>query len=281
MSEPFITSSSTTDPRTPERIRYHFEVEKELADQLRRSSRSERTELFKTLYPELFRRVPDHPRLTRRETPEQSRRSVEIRLRLLRPVLTTDKILLEFAPGDCRLCFAAAQLCRKVIGADISDQRDAADAVPENFEFVVYDGYELDLPDESVDVAFSYQMLEHLHPEDLPLHFELARRLLKPGGVYLFDTPHRHAGPHDISQFFSPVPEGFHLKEYTYSEMASLLRDAGFSKVRCVRGGRIRKGLLALPLTIAVEKFLALLPRRWRRAIARRKLTGVTLAAVR
>ena len=79
------------DQRTPERLRHHFEVEKELADRIRASSREERTELFSRLYDELFERVPDHPRLVRRETAEDSRRSVEARMAILGPHLGPEK----------------------------------------------------------------------------------------------------------------------------------------------------------------------------------------------
>ena len=91
------------DPRTPERIRHHYEVEKELATRMRASTREGRTELFKTLYTELFERVEDHPRLTRRDTAEASRRNLEAQLRLLRPHFpeTGPKpVLVEFAPAQ-------------------------------------------------------------------------------------------------------------------------------------------------------------------------------------
>ena len=69
-------SDDLLDSRSPDRIRHHYEVERELAARLRASNREERTVLFQTLYDELFRRVPDHPRLTRRESPEELRRKV-------------------------------------------------------------------------------------------------------------------------------------------------------------------------------------------------------------
>ncbi|MDA7672956.1 class I SAM-dependent methyltransferase, partial [Verrucomicrobiales bacterium] len=144
----------SSNSRSPERIRHHYEVERELAARLRASSKEERTELFKTLYTELFERVPDHPRLKRRDTEEDSRRNIESQLRLIRPYVDSDTTLLEMAPGDCRLSYAACDTCRKVIGIDISDQRAPNDPILPNFELIVYNGYDVDLPDESVDVAF-------------------------------------------------------------------------------------------------------------------------------
>ena len=101
------SNKTIIEPGTPDRIRHHYEVERELAAKLRASNSAERTQLFKTLYNELFERVPDHPRLVRCETPEDSRRKVEGQLRLLRPFLTPECTLLEIAPGDCRLAHAA------------------------------------------------------------------------------------------------------------------------------------------------------------------------------
>src|SRR5947208_98741 len=100
-----------SDPRTLERLRHHYRVESELASRLRSSSREERRALFAQLYDELFARVPDHPRLVRRDTRELSRSSIDSRLRLLRPFLFPDATFLEFAPGDCRL---AEEICKSV-----------------------------------------------------------------------------------------------------------------------------------------------------------------------
>lgn len=46
-----------------------------------------------------------------------------------------------------------------------------------------------DLPPDSVDVAFSHMVMEHVD-RPVPFFAEL-RRVLKPGGVYLFITPNR------------------------------------------------------------------------------------------
>ncbi len=267
-----------SDPRSPERIRHHYEVEKELAARMRDSSRETRTELFKTLYTELFERVPDHPRLTRRDTEEDSRRNVESQLRLIRPYLDNDTTLLEMAPGDCRLSYAACDTCRKVIGVDISDQRAVDDPVPPNFELIVYDGYDLNLPDESVDVAFSYQFLEHLHPDDVSLHFSTIFRLLKPGGVYVFDTPHRYSGPHDVSRYFGDSLDCFHFQEWTHREMLALVMAHGFSHGSVILKGKELRHSLLKAFHQSVEFLVGKLPFRLRRKISSRLFCSVTLA---
>jgi len=271
---------SSVPPRTQERLRHHFEVERELAARLRQSTREQRTRLFGQLYNELFERVPDHPRLTRRDTPEDSRRKVASQLRLLEPFLTPDTTLLEFAPGDCRLAAAAAARVKQVIGVDISDQRAADEASPPNLELVVYDGYQLNVPERSVDVCFSYQFLEHLHPDDIDPHFAMARRVLRPGGVYVFDTPHRYSGPHDISACFGDSLQCFHFQEWTHREMRRVLRRHGFSRSWVFRFGRPQRSRLLNAAVDAVELLLSPLPQRLRRLLCRRLLSSVGLAAV-
>lgn len=94
------------------------------------------------------------------------------------------------------------------------------------------DAIELDFPAGSFDVAFSSQLIEHLHPDDVELHFASIYRVLKENGVYAFDTPNRLSGPHDVSKYFDDVATGFHLKEWTYRELANGLKKAGFRKLR-------------------------------------------------
>jgi SAM-dependent methyltransferase len=268
-----------TEPRSPERIRHHYEVERELAARLRASTREERTALFKTLYTELFERVPDHPRLTRRETPEESKAAIAKQLRLLEPFLHSGTTLVEFAPGDCRLAHTAAARCAKVIGIDISDQRSPQDNPPSNFDLIVYDGYELNLPDGIADVAFSYQFLEHLHPDDVDLHFKSVFRLLRPGGLYVFDTPHRYSGPHDVSRNFPPGLDCFHFQEWTRNGMRALLHRHGFDRVWTYRGGRLQKSVWINGLDTAAEALTGALPSALRKTISGRIFQSVCLAA--
>lgn len=269
------------DQRSPERLRHHYDVEKELGDRMRHSTREERTELFSKLYDELFERVPDHPRLVRRETPEESRRGVAARMAILRDHIDADTTLLEFAPGDCRLAYEACKSVKKVLGVDISDQRAAGEDVPDNFELVVYDGYHLDVDPGSVDVAFSYQFLEHLHPDDVPLHMKMAFDALKPGGCYIFDTPHAFSGPHDISRHFSKTPQGFHLKEWTYREMFATLKAAGFSRCYTFRRRKARMSWWFNAITLALETGIGLLPRSLTMPLRTRLFLGVTIIAIR
>lgn len=216
--------------RTLEQRRHHYEVEKEIADRLRNSSREERMELMKTMYDELFARVPNHPRLTARQDFERGKKAVSEQMRLLKHWVKPSYCYLEFGPGNCSLSIAVCSIAKTVYAADIAENVSPDIQRPKNFNFLVYDGYNLDLPDNSIDVVFSNQMLEHLHPDDTTDHFRLVYRLLKPNGVYVFNTPQKLFGPCDISRGFSDVAQGFHLKEWTFKELNDLVKNLGFSQ---------------------------------------------------
>lgn len=218
--------------RTYEQIKNHYEVEKAIATRLMSANREERKKIYAGMYEELFAKVPDHSRLSRREDESRTHRVNRTKFALIRDSVDKSTVFAEFAPGDCRFIMEVAPLVKQAIGIDISDQRNISDTVPANFTLVVYDGYSLDtVADESVDILFSDQLVEHFHPEDTALHFQTAHRILKKGGKYIFRTPHAFSGPHDISKYFSDTPEGFHLKEWTYTEIRPVLRQAGFGGI--------------------------------------------------
>jgi SAM-dependent methyltransferase len=272
--------SNTAPTRSREALRHHYEVERELAARLRASTRAERTALFGRLYGELFERVPDHPRHTRKGSDAAQRRGVQAQMRLLEGTLRPGQVFVEFAPGDGWLSNAAAATAAQVYAIDISDQRDLSTPPPANVEHRVYDGYQVDLPDACADVVFSYQFLEHLHPDDIGPHFELVRRLLKPGGCYVFDTPHRYSGPHDISRYFTDRLDCFHFQEWTHRDMRRLLRAHGFSEARVFRMGRPQAGLFNV-LVDGLEWLLQPLPHRLRRRLCGRLFPSVAMVAIK
>lgn len=78
-------------------------------------------------------------------------------------------------------------------------------------------------------------MIEHFHPDDVPAHFAAAAAILRPGGSYVFTTPHAFLGPADLSRvLLLRRPHFMHLKEYTHRELGAIARRAGFRKVSAV-----------------------------------------------
>lgn len=264
--------------RTYQSVLHHFEVERAIARRLMAADREGRKRIYGTMYDELFAEVPDHPRLTRRKDEQATEKMNRRKMKLAQPFVRRDRSFLEFGAGDCRFSFAMCGLAGKVIAVDIADQIGPGVQRPSNFELVVYNGYDLDLPENSVDTAFSDQLIEHLHPEDTEHHFRIVHRLLKPGGVYTFRTPHRLTGPHDVSRYFSERAEGFHLKEWTYGELADLLKNLGFRSLEAYWFGRdrlIRLPVLAFRTTEAVLEHVPLAQRRGR---LRYLVPGISMA---
>src|SRR6185503_12322595 len=196
-----------------EQIRRHYLVEKELAAQLRAATKEDRRQLYTSLYDELFRRVPDHPQISLKHQ-ASSQRSLNHRLTLLRRHLHPGVTYLEIGPGDCSLAIAVAKLVRKVYAVDVSNEITREVQLPDNFELVISDGSSIPAPPGSVDVAYSDQVMEHLHPDDAMDQLRNVYESLAPGGLYICITPNRLSGPHDVSQYFEDVATGFHLKEY-------------------------------------------------------------------
>jgi 2-polyprenyl-6-hydroxyphenyl methylase/3-demethylubiquinone-9 3-methyltransferase len=58
-------------------------------------------------------------------------------------------------------------------------------------DYRVGSAYDLDVPDESIDAAVASDVLEHLH--DLPRAVAEIARVLRPGGIFAFDTINRTA----------------------------------------------------------------------------------------
>jgi SAM-dependent methyltransferase len=214
-----------------------------------------------TMYQELFRAVPDHPRLTRRADFQLTKQANQSKLRLLDRFLSTSTVFAEFGSGDCLFTAEAAQHVKFVYAVDISDQRGSDFRTAANLKLVIYDGYEMpDIEPSSVDVCFSDELIEHLHPEDIQIHLNHVHQILKPGGVYVFRTPHAQSGPDDVSRFFSTVAEGFHLKEWTYAELLPVLRNLGFDHFRL--WWQARTLLFRLPRTyfLLAERAIKILP---------------------
>jgi ubiquinone/menaquinone biosynthesis C-methylase UbiE len=270
--------------RTIERLKDHYEIEKLLASKLRDAPKQQRQYLYSDLYDQLFKRVPDHPQLTRKDDFSDSKREVTQMMQLLNRFLDRKSIFLEVGPGDCKLSFEVTKHVEKVYAVDVSQEITKNRNIPKNFELIISDGCSVPLPDNSVTVAFSNQLMEHLHPDDVVEQLNNLYRVLAPNGAYVCLTPNRLAGPHDISRYFNDeIATGFHLKEYTHRELSKLFSSVGFSKLDAYIGGRgIYLRFPYFPIKV-FESLLSGLPFSIRKKIASllpiRALLGVILVA--
>lgn len=271
--------------RTAAQITEHYGIEKELAIRLRNASKEERRRLYSSLYDELYRRVPHHPQLTRRSSESRTRSAVRMQLKFLRRFLNKNVTFLEIGPGDCALSFEVSSCVKQVYAVDVSGEIAGASDTPRNFRLILSDGCNVPVPTNSVDVAYSNQLMEHLHPDDAYEQLRDICRVLSPGGIYACITPNRLTGPHDVSKYFDVVATGFHLKEYTISELRNLMRKSGFSHVRAYLGARGTYVRFPVGLLVFHENLLSGLPDAFRRPIAKflpfRVLLNIQLVGVK
>jgi SAM-dependent methyltransferase len=205
--------------------------------------------------------------LTRKTSTSEKFEHVEAQLKFLKPILTSTSVFLEIGPGDCSLSHEAAKFSKHVYAIDVSDEITKSLEHPENFSLILSDGCSIPVPRNSVDVAYSNQLMEHLHPDDAFEQIENIYKALAPNGLYICITPNRLSGPHDISYEFDEVATGFHLKEYTVSELRTVFADAGFLKIfvfLVIRGRRIR---IPVGIYVLVERILSWMPSSVRKPI--------------
>jgi SAM-dependent methyltransferase len=273
-------AAAYSEQRTMAQIKYHYDVEKELANRLRTATKEQRRVLYHTVYDERTSRIPDHPLVTRTSSAEAQARAVIPQLRLLRRFVHPQTTFLEIGPGDGALVLALAKWARKVYATDVSRSLVNHHDWPENVLFCLSDGINIPIAENSIGVAYSNQVMEHLHPEDAHDQLRAIHAALAPGGIYICITPNRLSGPYDISRYFDEVATGFHLKEYTLTELTEILRLSGFSKewLLITYKGYILSPRLPLFPFIWVEWILGRLPSRYRKRIAH-LLTAVKLVA--
>jgi SAM-dependent methyltransferase len=248
------------DIRTIERIREHYKVEKKLASQLRNSNEEDRRILYTSLYEELFKSLPDHPQLLRKEDLQLRASHISGQMQILHNFLHKSSKFLEIGAGDCSLSLEISKYVEKVYALDVSETITKQQAIPPNFELIISDGTSIPISNGLITIAYSNQLMEHLHPDDALKQLRNIYHALAHNGTYICSTPNRFNGPHDISEHFDRVATGFHLKEYTITELSALFSEVGFSHLRIYKNFKgILIGFHTFPFVL-IESILARLP---------------------
>lgn len=245
-------------PRSPERLRVHYELEKKLAQRILASAPDRRTQVTMDCYDEMYRTITDHPYFQLTEADQRTR---EENTTLFSHMVGTGHDVLELGCGLGDRAGSIARMGNQVTGLEISEEIVAKGREQyREVRFVVDDAVHLrNVDDNAFDVVLSSQLIEHFHPEDVPAHIEAVARVLRPGGRYIFDTPNRLLGPADISKYFGDKrATGFHLREWTYRELRALMREKGFTRFRSPWGRK--QSYLAEPRRID----RAMLPVEWK-----------------
>jgi ubiquinone/menaquinone biosynthesis C-methylase UbiE len=259
--------------KTIEEVKTHYEVEVKLANTIKNASKEERKHLYTSVYNELYQRLPNNSIALRKSNPQVLVWVVAQRMQLIMPFLRPELTFVEVGPGDCSLTIEVAKHVKKAYAVDVTKEFKEALSFPSNFELIISDGSSIPLADKSVDIVYSHQVMEHLHPEDARDQLLEIMRVLVPGGVYICITPNRLSGPHDISWHFDSVATGLHLKEYTITELYDLFRMVNFSKISYCKSYKNNHVFIPLsqPLRFLLrnlEDVVSLLPYPLRRKVA-------------
>ena len=217
---------------TESMVRAHWHLERRLRAKLLKSKKENRLSVFEYCYSELYSKLPWLNKYVGQEDKAKSNEQLAL---WAQTIGAPPCKVYEVGSGRGELIVHLAKLGFACKGTEITHERapDHHDRSHANLEWGVTDGIHLDSHEKpgSYDVVISNQVIEHLHPDDVDAHFKSCHHILKKNGRYIFNTPHRFTGPHDISRVFkSAVPRGMHLKEYTYSELVKRCNEAGFTR---------------------------------------------------
>jgi SAM-dependent methyltransferase len=217
--------------------------ETEIAAKLRNATRTERMQLYNEVYDAYIEAYPD----VLGPAHDNPISNVAYELAFAKRFVSSDAVVAEVGPGHCEFAIALAKYCKCIYAVDVTDL-SPGESRPANFSHVLTNGIQIPLPEDSVDMVISNQLMEHLHPDDAADQLQEVFRILRPGGSYICMTPNRLHGPHDSSARFDDLPcpivdgtfvaNGLHLKEYTNLELFQLFRSAGFRRTRHFAGAR-------------------------------------------
>jgi len=127
--------------------------------------------------------------------------------------------LLDLGCGDGRSYdeFFARNREVRWVGMDVVDSQEVILRPSRSLPFCAYDGIQLPLRDNSVDMSYSRQVFEHVrHPEEV---IREVYRVLKSDGIFVGSTSHLE--PFHSRSYWNYTPYGFCV----------LLREAGFRSI--------------------------------------------------
>lgn len=136
--------------------------------------------------------------------------------------------------GHRTLLFKSPQ--RHLTGADLQDCRLAEN---KTFDFIRGDFYTAPLPRNSFDIILSFDVIEHQESDDK--YLKLCHSLLHQNGILILSTPNKYRlvgailialglrkFPYSLSTTHLDYPEFWHLREYSSSELDTLLKKNSF-----------------------------------------------------
>jgi ubiquinone/menaquinone biosynthesis C-methylase UbiE len=170
------------------------------------------------------------------QTGKLNRGNLSVNLEFLKQTgLVTDTArVLELGSGSGNLAAALHEQGVSVIGSDISPTAtEHACKLHPDIKFKTHSAEELPYDDSTFDIVMSFDVLEHLPNVDRHLHE--VRRVVKPDGYYLFQTPNKLSN----SIFETLKCRSFEWKRYHpslhfYGQLKRRLNRNGFS-FKCIK----------------------------------------------
>lgn len=118
--------------------------------------------------------------------------------------------------------------CIRLAKQNLSELTTECDVIVSHNDIASYDS------DTLFDLIVLDNVIEHMVPDMVSDVLSKCYNMLRNKGNIVILTPHRYSGPHDISMHFLPLgtkAEGFHLKEYSFTDIDEELRKVGFTKI--------------------------------------------------
>lgn len=138
------------------------------------------------------------------------------------------KKVLDLGSGTGELCWLANHMgAESVVGVNLSqDEIDFAETYAQ-VTFICQDilSYLTQCPDESVDVVYALNILEHLTKDDLVKVLDHSRRVLKKGGQLIAMVPNATSAYGAMTRYWDIT----HLQSFTPSSVQQLMRLCSFS----------------------------------------------------
>lgn len=231
-------SSIATFDSIEEWRKYHYEAEKKWAKQIQDSPQEDayRAGLFKEGYDEVLSIMDKYFTET-----NSNSNYWKILVRLIQKNISREAKILDYGCGSGNLMYALAEEGYQVEGLDVSDvciETTKAKLATLKTQATCKQGTIWDYEQHpQFDFIVMDNVIEHLHPDSISAILARCYDLLQVGGKMLIITPHSFSGPHDISKYFlelGSTPEGFHLKEFTFTQLYDEFKNAGFQRVETV-----------------------------------------------
>jgi SAM-dependent methyltransferase len=271
------STMSTTHTETLIRM---FQFEKNARQRLLSTTRDNRKQVFEEVYGSFYEQFGED---VASESEEKLSHKLKWQSLLFSPLVSAGAKVLELGCGKAALLKKLAKSGITCVGID-AHVRDPSENT-DNLCFIQGDIVDLDVGiDTRFDLIYSDQVIEHLHPEDVSLHFQNVKKLLKENGRYAFSLPSSLIGPGDVSAHFGcKTAEGLHLKEWRYNELWPVLKNAGYTNVKSLLiNPRLTGGMhiyTPIQFKILLENFFSTLPKFIRKAAGKVFMLSIYLIA--